>query len=142
MRAMKYGESRYRDPILLEDNYYSDYRYIILNLGTHPTAYVVLPKNNKLFGKNYDELDCISVHGGLTYSESYLTKEHITNHDNLYYVRDEWVLGWDYAHAYDYMGYYSHVEQVALSREFRKWKTSEIVEECKNVIRQLKEFEK
>lgn len=139
MRAMKYAERRYREPICLVDDYYEDYRYIILNLGTHPTAYVVLDEDNKLFGKNYDELGCISVHGGLTYSENYLVREHYSNHDHNYYVRDKWVLGWDYAHAYDYTGHYSQIEGIG---EFKKWATSEIVEECKNVIRQLKEFEK
>lgn len=47
-----------------------------MSLGTHPTAYIEIPKTNNLFGKSYDEIYDIGididVHGGLTYSNDTL----------------------------------------------------------------------
>lgn len=66
MKQMEYSSERKRE--ILFEGKYRDYQFYILNLGTHPTAYVEIPKENKLYEKDYDEID-IDVHGGLTYSE-------------------------------------------------------------------------
>lgn len=117
---------------LLYDAPYRNYHFYILNLGTHPTAYVEIPKNNKFYGMNYNDIDNIIVHGGLTYSA-----------DHLFVANDKeiqgWFIGWDYAHYNDYAGYYNDDE--FLARQTKKWTTEEIIEECKNVINQLCEVE-
>lgn len=74
MKEMKYQATSKIE--LLFDEEYKGYHYYILNLGTHPTAYVEITKGNKLFGKTYneiyeDDID-IEVHGGLTYSRDYM----------------------------------------------------------------------
>lgn len=113
---------------------YKSYRYFVLNLGTHPTAYIEIPKGHKLFGKKYNEIyDMgydIDVHGGLTYSK-----------DNLMCVKSKsWFIGWDYAHCDDYMPYYDELQK-GLFQKLKKWTTEEIIEECKRAIEQIKEIE-
>ena len=116
---------------------YKGYRYFVLNLGTHPTAYIEIPEGHKLFGKNYNEIyDMgydIDVHGGLTYSD-----------DNLMCVKSKsWFIGWDYAHCDDYTGYYEEdfLKHLSEMRKLKKWTTEEIIEECKRAIEQIKEIE-
>ena len=53
------------------------YNYYVLSFGTHPCAYVEIPRNNKYFGKDYDDIP-VYPHGGLTYSSDHLaTVDHI-----------------------------------------------------------------
>lgn len=126
MKKMEYQLNREIE--LLDSGKCMGYNYYILNLGTHPTAYVEIPKNHKFYMSIYDNID-IDVHGGLTYSEDYLVfdKEKITN---------SWFIGWDYAHYGDFMGY-----ELNYPNEFRtggkKWTTEEIQEEVYSVCKQL-----
>ena len=131
MKEMEYQATRKIE--LLFDEEYKGYHYYILNLGTHPTAYVEIPKGNKLFSKNYneiyeDDID-IEVHGGLTYSRNFLFLDKDTKKDN------SWFIGWDYAHYNDYCGYDELYPQFATGGY--KWTTEEIIEECKSVIEQI-----
>lgn len=113
---------------------YEGYPFIVLSLGTHPTAYVCLPEGHPYFGKDYDDMD-IEVHGGFTYANSFVAKSTI---------KDRWWVGWDYAHLGDFMGYYAKGGPLAEFSEAhghdkeKKWTRDEIVDEAKNVIRQLK----
>lgn len=121
------------DNKLLDSGKCMGYRYYILNLGTHPTAYVEVPKDHKYYLKNYDEI-YIGVHGGLTYSKNYLIVEgeKITNC---------WFIGWDYAHFGDFIGY-----ELNYPNEFRtngkKWTTEEIQDDVYEVCKQLHLLEK
>lgn len=47
------------------------FNYFILNLGTHPTAYVEIPKDHKDY-LNWDLEKVIDVHGGITYQAEHL----------------------------------------------------------------------
>ena len=115
---------------------YKDYNYYILNLGTHPTAYIEIPEGNKLYGKDYNEIyDMeydIDVHGGLTYSD-----------DKLMGVKSKsCFIGWDYAHAFDYMGYYEDFNKRGIYTRtdlngLKKWTTEEIIKECEHAIDQI-----
>lgn len=125
---------------LLHTDKYKNYKYYILNLGTHPTAYIVIPKGHKLHGQDYDDIYdiCdIDVHGGLTYSDN-----------ELMHVKSEnWFIGWDYAHAGDYMGYYEDFNNWGIStinslRDDKKWTTEEIVKDCEKAIDQIIDIEK
>ncbi len=119
---------------ILCDGVYKNYQFYILNLGTHPTAYIEIPKISKLFGKTYDELYemgiDVDVHGGLTYSNSYL--------QNI--KRDTWFIGWDYAHWNDYAGYEEYMPK-DIRTNGKKWTTEEIFEDVVNAIEQIKEKE-
>lgn len=124
-------QSKRKIEILFEGKY-KGYQFYILNLGTHPTAYVEIPIESKLFGKNYEEIYCmgidIDVHGGLTYSDTYLQD----------IKKDTWFIGWDYAHYDDYMPPY---EGIGYEYQGKKWTTEEIFEDVVSCIEQIIEIE-
>lgn len=104
--------------------------YWILNLGTHPTAYVKIPESHKYYQKDYDDID-IQAHGGLTYARDYL---YISKNQKL----EGWFVGWDYAHCHDYAGYEEKLpEELRLKPSGKKWTTEEIREEVYKVCEQL-----
>ncbi len=131
-KVMEYGKEG-RTELLCKDKY-KNYNYYVLNLGTHPTAYIEIPKENKLYRKSYDEIykiGCdIDVHGGLTYSDNELMGVKSEN----------WFIGWDYAHCGDYCGYEEYMSE-SIRTYGKKWTTEEIIEECKNAIDQIIDFE-
>ena len=142
MIEMEYSKDRIFK--ILANGKYKGYVYWILNLGTHPTAYVEVPRGHELWFNDYDEcpVECpVECHYGLTYSENYL---HDCNHG-------EWTIGWDYAHADDFTGYdlrfsalmpECEIEMMKKRNEtLKKWTTKEIFQEVKSVINQLKEME-
>lgn len=102
--------------------------YYILNLGTHPTVYVRIPKNNKFYGKEISEID-INVHGGITYSEEGL---HIGNEK----ATEGWYIGWDYAHYGDYIGFEENYP-ILCRTGGKKWTTNEIFIEIREVCYQI-----
>lgn len=114
---------------LLYNNIYKGYHYYILSLGTHPTAYVELPKKHKFYNKSYwgiEKESNILVNGGLTYSENGLQIGNNTTLEN------SWFIGWDYAHCDDY---YCFLDD--FYKDKKKWTTEEIIKDCENVIDQL-----
>jgi hypothetical protein len=65
----------------------------------HWCGYVAVPKGHPLFGKHYNDLDDIEVHGGLTFSSEC---EGMVCHVPKAGEDDEvWWFGWDAAHLYD-----------------------------------------
>lgn len=119
--------------ILLEGKF-KNYQFYILNLGTHPTAYIEIPKGSRLFQKGYDEiyengLD-LDVHGGLTYASSILPS----------IKENSWFIGWDYIHFGDYAGY-DEMYPKNLRRNSKKWTTEEIFNDVACAIDQIIEYE-
>lgn len=121
--------------VLLEGKF-KNYQFYILNLGTHPTAYIEIPKESYLFEKEYNEiydmgLD-IDVHGGLTYSSKnlYIDKD----------IKKGWFIGWDYAHYGDYLGYEEMYPSELRTYE-KRWTTEEIFNEVCCAIDQIIDFE-
>ena len=126
-KQMEYQENRKIE--ILFTGEYMGYRFYILNLGTHPTAYIEIPEGHDLFGKHYDDIN-IDVHGGLTYAEDHLrgVKE------------NSWFIGWDYAHAGDYGGYdVKWIGTKLYGEEDKKWTTEEIFDDVVNVIEQIRD---
>lgn len=93
----------------------------IKSLGSHPTAYVKVPKDSIYYGEHYDDIP-IDCHGGLTYSR---TEE------------DGYWIGWDYAHFGDYC--YSFF--TVFNSEERKYTVNDILKDVKSVVKQLNERE-
>lgn len=124
MKEMKYSKERKIE--VLATGYCFGLLYYILNLGTHPTAYIKMPKNIDI-----DENE-IDVHGGVTYSEDHLW---INDNEKL----DGKFIGWDYVHYMDYGGY-----EELLPKEIRaggkKWTTKEIFEEVRHACYQIQKI--
>lgn len=126
-KEMKYSLNITRE--LLANAKYKNYNFYIYNLGNHPTAYVEIPKESKLYKKEHNDIN-IDVHGGLTYSDDCL--------DGHY---NSWFIGWDYAHFDDYTTS-SEMFLVEWDSIGKKWTTREILEEVFNVIDQIIKIEK
>lgn len=124
MKEMIYSPDRKRE--LLHSGVYKGHKFFILNLGTHPTAYVECKLKDCKGYYDDERLDNIEVHGGFTYYGNNFW-------DNL----NEEYLGWDYAHYSDYVGYNTRYPG-PYSGKF--WTTEEIMEEVKHVIDQLCEL--
>lgn len=123
MKEMVYCDKK--KPEILDSGEYKGHKYVILSLGSHPTAYV----ENKIGVADYWDniLDDIEVHGGFTYcGNAYWDENGIDKTD---------YLGWDYAHSGDL--YYNSL----FSENGKKWTTEEIFSEVKNVIEQLIKIE-
>lgn len=122
MKEMKYQSKNKIE--VLATGYCLGLLYYILNLGTHPTAYVKLPNNLKI-----DEND-IDVHGGVTYSNDHLW---ISDNEKI----NGKFIGWDYSHCGDYGGY-EELLPLELRRGGKKWTTEEIFKDVKVVCYQIK----
>lgn len=126
----------------VEEGILNGYRWLILSIqGSHPCAYVVVDRGHPLYEYDcfMDELQDI-VHGGITFSESYL-KGFISEDEN------KWIFGWDYAHSGDYttasLGVLSFMpfndDWGALSG--KKWTVDEIKEDIKSFIHYIQDIE-
>ena len=115
-------------PVVLADDIYKNYHYLIISYGSHPCAYVRIPKEHKYYKQEYDDIP-IEVHGGLTYSG--------TRWNDAYWI------GWDYAHYQDYTpALYEALKNTKQAKQLKKWTTEEIFEDVKSVINQLIKVEK
>ena len=121
IKPMIYKKNRLEGAEQIAAGTYKNFDYYVLNLHTHPTAYVDV-SDSLLNGVLYYDID-IFCHGGLTYSEPTLKTVD----------KKGWFVGWDYAHYGDYI----HGVETYLNYYNKKWTTEEIVKECKNVINQI-----
>lgn len=101
------------------------YNCYIISYGTHPCAYVEIPKIHPLYKKEYNSKKFLNIdcHWGITYSQDFLRPIG---------AEKSWFIGWDYAHSGDRYG------QLIYGKE---WTTEEIFEEVKHVVKQLKDME-
>ena len=135
MKEMKYQAERKIE--VLDTGFCFGLLYYILNLGTHPTAYIKIPEHHKLYGKNESEIHKevdIDVHFGLTYADDHI---YISKNQKL----EGWFIGWDYAHYNDYMGYEEKLP-IFLRSNGKKWTTEEIFMEVKDTCFQIARKEK
>lgn len=108
-------------PTLLARGKYKGYPFSVINVhGTHPCAYVYLPKER-------DEYP--DVHGGITYTGRYPERPLLTV--NTRHRKDGVWIGWDYAHSgWDYIPLIPRLGGI-------KWTTEEVVREVKQFIDEL-----
>ena len=129
MKKMVYKPERLKEPEILYDGWEEGIRIIILSLGTHPCAYVGIPESHPVAGWDYEALSFVECHGGFTYSEK---------GDDDYLPAGCWWYGWDYAHAGDWMGYYTEEDKKGAFRDYKKWTTEEIYQEARWVAYQMR----
>lgn len=132
IKEMVYSYTMKRE--LLDKGTCCGYEYYILNLGIYPVAYIEIPFNHKYYLKDCSDLENIEVHGGLTYSESYLEIEDGTK------IKNSWFIGWDYAHYEDFNGALAEYSNY-FELEKKKWATEEIQKEVYKVCKQLELME-
>lgn len=134
MNEMKYSKERITR-CLYEEKTEDGYMIIIISLGTHPCAYIGVPKGHKLYGVSSEELndsECyIDCHYGCNYSDDNVMGFH----------RDYWFLGWDYGHCDDFIGYYLKDGTSELLRQDKKWTTEEIYQECLVALEDIKKID-
>ena len=107
-----------------------DYWYAIVRPThlLHLCGYVGIPKSHPLYGRGYDDIEEIAVHGGLTFAS-----------ESLYPfgdLKDLWWLGFDCAHSGDIVPGISHVCQDETYKNM-----DYVLEETRSLLRQLKEKE-
>ena len=124
MKEMIYSATRINPPEMLADGEYKGFHFYVLNLGTHPCAYLDVTGSD-LNGIHYTDIN-IECHCGLTYSGDYL----------LTVDKKGWFIGWDYAHCCDFSGYELEMP-IYIRTNGKKWTTYEIINECKQVIDQI-----
>lgn len=90
----------------------------IKSLGSHPTAYIKVPKESNYFNSDYNDIP-INIHGGLTYGN--------TENNNEFWV------GWDYAHIGDYCYDFFTI----FNSEERKYTVDDILVDVESAIKQL-----
>lgn len=124
------------------------FTYYILDLGSHPTAYVKVGKKHPLYNCPYgsEKTDAIDVvHGGLTYSADHLCYDGKT-------IKG-WFFGWDYAHAGDRyamntygISEFGEAMKTAFMRKLvagdKSWTTQEIIEDAENICKRLSDVVK
>lgn len=90
MKEMVYISDPNADREILDEGYVHGYHYCIVSFGSHPCAYVEIPKDHPCYGLNYEQIK-VSCHGGLTYSEKGIGS----------LFPDAFWIGWDYMHFGD-----------------------------------------
>lgn len=117
--------------VIVDKGIIDDYQWFIASYGTHPCAYVKIPKEHKLHNrKDIGDFYDIDVHGDITFTgEDFLFNPVVDN--------DSWWIGWDYAHSGDYRKI-TMFDELHFNDNSKKWKIEEIKNEIKNAIEQLK----
>jgi hypothetical protein len=151
---MEYERDRSKESTILYSDFYRDLKFVVASLQTHPCGYVGIPEGHRLhvnslikhskfkhetevFEHDYDVTHeiyyFVDVHGGFTFSSSG-GKSDLLEEGYLW-------LGWDYAHAGDFMGYtLGDVPELKSFLGDKKHTTEEIIEEAISVIDQLHEI--
>ena len=124
MKKMIYTIKRKEE--ILDQGTYKGYNYKIISYGMHPCAYIEIPKTNKFYNKDYDDVDIV-CHCGLTFGD-------FRNFGD----GSKYYFGWDYAHVGDY----SRANIFDMMPRGKKWTTEEILDEVFIAIDSLIELEK
>lgn len=102
-------------------------------------GYVLINENNSLYGKHYnDEAQCLSAHGGITFSDKLTEGYPIDINGNF------WVFGFDCIHGGDGIDETILAEKptyVTMSFYGTVRTLDYCITECEDLSRQLKEFE-
>ena len=114
--------------VIVASGVYKNVRYVCLNLGIHPAAYVMCTQEflDKHVDK-YKTIDGIHVHCGITYVGKANELLGLEEYDSPCF-------GWDYGHAGDWAGYMSDEENIAFNHT--KYTTDMLIKDCQDAIDQ------
>lgn len=133
-KPMEYQNTRFEKAKVLCKGTYKNYDFIIVNMGTHPTAYVRLPHTHPAYEKFYDLVNPTPkdvFNQIFTFSD---TSAHFKGHLDTE-IPEGWYIGWDYAHIGDYVG--SIFPNSSMTINTRKYTTTEIIADCESAINYL-----
>jgi len=117
-------------PQVIDTGHIGRYQYCIVDLGSHPCAYVRIPNGHPFKKISFARIESeIDAHGGITYmNQNQLLGGMLPG-------KGFWI-GWDYAHSGDYYGS-GYLATVGGKR----WLVGEIFKEVMYVVKQLKNEE-
>ena len=117
-----------RFAVIVAAGVYKNVKYVCLNLGIHPAAYVMCTQEflDKHVDK-YKTIDGIHVHCGITYVGKANELLGLEEYDSPCF-------GWDYGHAGDWAGYMSEEENIAFNHT--KYTTDMLIKDCQDAIDQ------
>ena len=125
MIDMKYKAERITH--ILSAGEYKGVKYWIVSMGTHPCAYIDVTDLPEYF------LHDAPIHGGVTYDEDFLMNVWDEAFDGFCRGKKRFV-GWDYAHAGDYIETPSRTFAHPGLFGRKKWTTEEILKEIKDAV--------
>lgn len=114
-------------PEVVADNVYRGMRYVCLNNGFFPSAYVICDQAFLDRYADYYDIEGIHVHGGVTYTGPINQVRGLQDYEGVCF-------GWEYGHIGDWQGYMSDAMNV--SEGNKKYNTRNLINDCKNVIDQ------
>ena len=103
-------------------------RFIIKKSSWHWCGYIGIPLDHPLAGFNYEDLDFISAHGGLTFASSGSDK----------WPEGYYWYGWDYGHAGDYCHYDIKIDNMIESE--KDWTIKEVIEDSRDTLYEFKKL--
>ena len=117
-----------RIAVIVAEGEYKGVKYVCVNRGIHPCAYVFCTQEFlDKHATEYETIDGICVHGGVSF---------IGNANELLGLEDydHPCFGWDYGHAGDWEGYMSEDENMQFGH--KKYTTDMLISDCENAIDQ------
>ena len=113
---------------IVDEGSYKGVHYVCVNRGCHPCAYVFCEQSFlDKHSTEYDGLDCIHVHGGVTFRG-------VPNKLAGMQDYNDPCFGWDYGHAGDWAGYLT--EEANMLSQNHKYRTEDVVMEVHSAIDQ------
>lgn len=103
--------------------------FVILRGPCSLCAYLGIPPEHPLAGKNYDDIN-LSVHGGLTFGDF---------GDGEWRPKGKYWIGWDYGHWHDRC-FYDLEFPMNLKLDWHEWTVDEVYAEVKEAAAELKKL--
>lgn len=111
---------------IVDEGEYKGVKYICINRGIHPAACVICDER---FLKRHTSkrgiLECISVHGGMSYCGDISKVKQLDGHTGHCF-------GWEYNRYNDWAGFWTEEENIKAGNH--KWTTKELVYDCHRAI--------
>lgn len=116
---------------IIEEGRYLRIDYVVYTLGTHPAAYVRVPRNHRLYKVFYNMINEEIAQRKMTPPHGWLTfGGELPGHSGYW-------IGWDYAHISDFFDDHLMTGHNDLFDIDRHWTLGEIKEDVKTMIKNL-----
>lgn len=120
-------------PEIIAENMYRGVKYVCVNQGFYPSAFVLCDQEFLDRYVDYYEIQGIHVHGGVTYAGPINQVRGLEDYEGVCF-------GWEYGHIGDWQGYMS--DAMNESEGNKRYTTRMIINDCKDVIDQYRALKK